>query len=145
MQPINFSDGAHAANAYIDPTDVEQRKLIGSTTVIKKALPPYLVPWAAKLTAEYAVDNLALLGDGRPSVEEGILIVRVGDECVDGAADRLNALEVQRSRCAADDDVLEGDQAVEVGLFFVGEILQPSEVVGEDRDVDVMKVVGLLH
>jgi hypothetical protein len=56
--PLNFSDEAHAANAYIDPTDPEGRKLMGSTTVIKKALPPYLVPWAAKLTAEYAVDNV---------------------------------------------------------------------------------------
>lgn len=57
--PRNFADEAHQANAYVDPTDPEQRKLAGVTTVLKKAMPPYLVPWASKLTAEYAIDNLA--------------------------------------------------------------------------------------
>jgi hypothetical protein len=56
--PLNFADEAHAAGAYIDPTDPDGRKLIGSTSVIKKALPPYLVPWAAKLTATEAVDTV---------------------------------------------------------------------------------------
>jgi hypothetical protein len=59
VQPLNVSDEAHAAKAYVDPSDPEGRQLMGATTVIKKAMPAYLVPWAAKLTATYAVDNLA--------------------------------------------------------------------------------------
>lgn len=87
MQPINFSDEAHATNAYIDPTDPAQRKLIGSTTVIKKALPPYLVPWAAKLTAEYAVDNIdSWSGLDRAGAVD--LVKRAPDRARDSAGDK---------------------------------------------------------
>lgn len=56
--PLNLADEAHAQRAYIDPTDPEGRKLVGVTTVISKALPPYLKTWAAISTAEYAFDNI---------------------------------------------------------------------------------------
>lgn len=56
--PRNFADEAHAAGAYFDPTDPERRELMGATTVIKRAMPPYLVPWAAKLTATEAVETI---------------------------------------------------------------------------------------
>jgi hypothetical protein len=85
--PLDFSTEAHAANAYIDPTDPEGRKLIGSTTVIKKALPPYLVPWAAKLTAEEAVDTV----DNWRTLERAAavdMLKRAPDRTRDAAGDK---------------------------------------------------------
>jgi hypothetical protein len=125
LEPLNFADEAHAAKAYIDPLDPEARKLIGSTTVIKKALPPYLVPWAAKLTAEYAVDNQpSWTGLDRAGAVD--LLKKAPDRSRDQAGDRGTIVHRFLELAARDeqpDEVYDANVAgyISAGLRFLNE------------------------
>lgn len=57
--PLCLAEEGHAAGYYTDPTDPTEARLVGVTTAQKKGLPPYLVEWAARKAAEYAIDSFA--------------------------------------------------------------------------------------
>lgn len=57
--PLCLAEEGHAAGYYTDPTDPTEARLAGVTTAQKKGLPPYLVEWAARKAAEYAIDSFA--------------------------------------------------------------------------------------
>jgi hypothetical protein len=123
--PLDFSTEAHAVKAYIDPTDPQGRKLIGSTSVIKKALPPYLVPWAAKLTAEEAVDTV----DNWRTLERAAavdLLKRAPDRTRDAAGDKgtvVHRIMELAARGERPDEVYDAAVAgyVTAGLAFLDE------------------------
>lgn len=127
--PVSFADTAHAANAYVDPSDPDGRQLVGVTTVIKKAFPPYLVPWASKLTAEAAVDQRETWEpmDRDDAVE---WLAGVADRTRDLAGDKGTAAHLHMERYGraiatgtelpARDRFWEGDSAgfIDAGLRF---------------------------
>lgn len=141
--PRNFADEAHAQNYYVDPTDPEQRPLIGSTSVIKKAMPPYLVPWAAKLTATYAVDNRMHWQelDRAAAID---LIKKAPDRARDHAADKGTVthrfLELHAQGQLTGDETWEAEALpyIEAGIKFLTEwqpafIWQEATVFNPER------------
>ncbi|GAA4852333.1 PD-(D/E)XK nuclease family protein [Saccharopolyspora rosea] len=84
IQTLNRS----GSRFYVDPAD-SSKKAPSVTSIIAMLPKPYLVPWAAKLTAENAIDNLGSIVD-----------LALSDR--DGAIDYMRGAHRRSTKAAAD-------------------------------------------
>ena len=117
----------------------EGEKYLSVTSIISNGVPkPFLVPWAAKLTAETAVEELELLNQLVANDPQGAVdwLKKAKDRKVDKAASAGTELHEVVERLALGEDITvhEEDPSVRdrlVGLMQFVEVAEPEFIAAE--------------